>query len=84
MEMANSQYIHEFPLPGPVTLSKQLLTYMTCIDYLNTLAIAHLDASIYIPGAVALESAQALNINIVGEKDAVDAAVGQVLELIGN
>ena len=40
--------------------------------------VAHPDASIYTPGAMALESAQALNIDIVGEKDAVDAAVGQV------
>ena len=83
MEKANSQYIHEFPLPGPVTLSKQLLTYMTRIGYPKTLATAHPGAFVYTPGAAAFENAQALNIDVVGEKAAVDAVVRQVSELIG-
>ena len=83
MEKANSQYIHEFSLPGPVALSKQLLTYMTRIGYPKTLAVAHPGVFVYTPGAAALENAQVLNIDIIGEKVAVDGVVKQVSELIG-
>lgn len=83
MEKANSQYIHEFPLPGPVALSKQLLTYMTRIGYPKTLATAHPGAFIYTPLPAVVEKAQVLNIDIVGEKAVVDAIVRQVSELIG-
>ena len=50
----------------------------TLVHFCVCAPVAHLDASVYTPGATALESAQALNIDIVGEKDVVNAAVGWV------
>ncbi|EGO25375.1 hypothetical protein SERLADRAFT_368777 [Serpula lacrymans var. lacrymans S7.9] len=83
MEKANSQYIHEFPLPGPISLSKQLLTYMTRIGYPKTLSAAHPGVSVFTPSAATVAQAQVLNIDIVGEKPVVDAVVRKVSELIG-
>ncbi|TFY81350.1 hypothetical protein EWM64_g2661 [Hericium alpestre] len=83
MTKANSQYIHEFPLPGPIALSKQLLTYMIRTGYPKTLATANPGVAVFTPSAAAREKASALNVDIVGEKPAVDAAVRQVSELIG-
>ncbi|KAJ7200694.1 hypothetical protein C8J57DRAFT_424290 [Mycena rebaudengoi] len=83
MEKANSQYIHEFPLPGPITLSKQLLTYMTRIQYPKTLSAAHPGVSVYTPAPNVVEKASILNIDIIGNKADVDAVVRQVSELIG-
>lgn len=83
MEQANSQYIHEFPIPGPTNLSKQLLTYITCIQYSRTLCAAHPGVSVFTPPPTAVEKVQNLNIEIVGEKSAVDGAVREVSELIG-
>jgi hypothetical protein len=83
MEKANSQYIHEFPLPGPITVSRQLLTYITRIDYPTTLSTTHLGISVFTPSATAIGQASVLNIDIVGEKPLVDAAVRQVSELLG-
>ncbi|OJA13068.1 hypothetical protein AZE42_01903 [Rhizopogon vesiculosus] len=83
MTKANSQYIHEFPLPGPTALSKQLLTYMTRIDYEKTLANDHPDASIFTPSPATIAHASVLNIDIVGEKSVVDGVVKQISELIG-
>ncbi|KAG1734692.1 uncharacterized protein EDB91DRAFT_1146341 [Suillus paluster] len=83
MTKANSQFIHEFPLPGPLTVSKQLLAYMTRINYSKTLANAHPDASIFTPSPATIAQASVLNIDIVGEKPVVDAVVRQISELIG-
>ncbi|KDQ53462.1 hypothetical protein JAAARDRAFT_136870 [Jaapia argillacea MUCL 33604] len=83
MEKANSQYIHEFPLPGPVSLSKQLLTYMTRVNYPKTLNQAHPGVSVFTPPASLIASAQSLNVEIIGDKPAVDGAVRQVSELMG-
>ncbi|KAF5370733.1 hypothetical protein D9758_001901 [Tetrapyrgos nigripes] len=83
MEQANSKYIHEFPLPGPIATSRQLLTYMTRTQYPKTLSNAHPGASVFTPSAAAAEKAPALNIDIVGDKPVVDAIVRQVSELIG-
>ncbi|KAG9316397.1 hypothetical protein JVU11DRAFT_2430 [Chiua virens] len=83
MEKANSQYIHEFPLPGPIAVSRQLLTYITHINYPKTLSLAHPGASVFTPSTVAINEASALNIDIVGEKPLVDAVVRQVSELLG-
>ena len=47
------------------------------------LSAAHPGALVYIPHPAAVEKAQVLNIDIVGEKPAVDAVVRQVSELIG-
>ncbi|KAJ4001605.1 hypothetical protein F5050DRAFT_1803127 [Lentinula boryana] len=83
MEQANSKYIHEFPLPGPVTLSKQLLEYMNRIDYPKTLSEKHAGVSIFTPTPATIERAHSLVIDIVGDKPAVDAVVRQVSEFIG-
>lgn len=83
MEKANSQYIHEFPLPSPIALSRQLLTYITRINYPKTLSSAHPGISIFTPSATAVGQASVLNIDIVGEKLLVDAVIRQVSELLG-
>ncbi|KAJ7595029.1 hypothetical protein C8J56DRAFT_1123796 [Mycena floridula] len=83
MELANSQYIHEFPLPGPITLSRQLLTYMNKIEYPKMLMKDHPGVSVFTPTTVAAEKAHALNVDIVGEKSLVDNAVRKVSEFLG-
>jgi hypothetical protein len=83
MSRANSQYIHEFPLPGPIALSRQLLTYINHIDYPGTLAAAHPGVSVFTPESVVKSQATVLNVDLVGEKALVDAAVRQVSELMG-
>lgn len=83
MTRANSQFIHELPLPGPLAVSKQLLTYMTRIDYEATLAKAHPDALIFTPSPATIAQASVLNIDIAGEKSAVDAVIKQISEFIG-
>ncbi|KAL4080328.1 hypothetical protein V8B97DRAFT_2020946 [Scleroderma yunnanense] len=83
MEMANSQYIHVFPLPGPIALSRQLLSYITRINYPETLSTTHPGASVFIPSVAAAAQSSVLNIDIVGEKLVVDGVVRQVSELLG-
>lgn len=83
MEKANSQHIHEFPLPGPIAVSRQLLTYITRINYPKTLSTLHPGISVFTPSATAISQAAVLNIDIVGEKPLVDAVVRQVSELLG-
>ncbi|KII92894.1 hypothetical protein PLICRDRAFT_172925 [Plicaturopsis crispa FD-325 SS-3] len=83
MEKANSQYIHEFPLPGPTTLSRQLMTYIVRIGYPKTLSTAHPGVSVFTPSLELLDKTSVVNIDIVGEKPAVDAVVRQVSELLG-
>jgi hypothetical protein len=83
MEKANSQYIHEFPLPGPITLSKQLLTYMTRTGYTKTLNAAVPSVSVHIPPVEAVAQSSVINIDIVGQKADVDTVVRQISELIG-
>lgn len=83
MNQANSQHIHEFPLPGPIKLSKQLLTYMIRIQYPRTLTSRHPKVSVFVPSQAAVAKAQTLNVELVGEKSEVDIAVREVSELIG-
>ncbi|PSR98936.1 hypothetical protein PHLCEN_2v4256 [Hermanssonia centrifuga] len=83
MDKANSAYIHEFPLPGPIAVSRQLLTYMIRVGYPKTLNSENPGAEVYTPPAVTIEKAQVLNVDIVGEKPAVDAMVRQVSQLVG-
>ncbi|KAG7098781.1 hypothetical protein E1B28_000688 [Marasmius oreades] len=83
MEQANSKHIHEFPLPGPIALSKQYLAYMTQIQYPKTLADANPGVLVFLPSPAAAEKAHSLNLDIVGNKPQVDAVVRQVSELIG-
>lgn len=83
IEKANSQYIHEFPLPGPITVSRQLLTYIIRINYPKTLSTTHPGVSVFTPSNTAMNEASALNIDIVGEKSLVDGVIRQVSELLG-
>ncbi|OSD06860.1 hypothetical protein PYCCODRAFT_1431051 [Trametes coccinea BRFM310] len=83
MEKANSAYIHEFPLPGPIALSRQLLTYMVRVNYPKTLATTNPGVQVYTPPAATWERASVLNVDIIGEKPKVDAAVSQFSALIG-
>ncbi|KAG1729843.1 uncharacterized protein EDB91DRAFT_1085624 [Suillus paluster] len=80
MVRANSQFIYEFPLPGPLTVSKQLLTYMTLINYAKTLTNAHPAALIFTPSPATIAQASVLNIDIVDEKPAVDAFIHRVIQ----
>ncbi|TBU33830.1 hypothetical protein BD311DRAFT_711968 [Dichomitus squalens] len=83
MEKANSAYIHEFPLPGPLNVSRQFLTYMVRVDYAKTLSAANLGVQVFTPPLSALDRATAINVDIVGDKPKVDAAVSQLSALIG-
>ncbi|KAI0663525.1 hypothetical protein C8Q70DRAFT_363295 [Cubamyces menziesii] len=83
MEKANSAYIHEFPLPGPVSVSRQFLTYMVRVNYPKTLAAANPGVQVYTPPASTWDRASVLNVDIIGEKPKVDAAVSQFSALIG-
>ncbi|KAH0588911.1 KH domain-containing protein [Termitomyces sp. J132] len=83
MESANSQYIHEFPLPGPIATSRQILAYMLRIQYEKTLRTAHPGVEIFFPTSADVEKLNNLNIDLVGEKPAVDEVVRQISVLIG-
>jgi hypothetical protein len=87
MEQANSQHVHELPLPGPITLSKQLLTYFTRIGYAKVLSAANPGAAVYLPALSSINDtgvqARAATVDIVGDKAVVDAVVKQVSEMIG-
>ncbi|KAH9485184.1 Vigilin 1 [Psilocybe cubensis] len=81
MEQANSKYIHELTLPGPIALSKQLATYLTRVQYTKLIKASHPTVDVFLPSADATSSA--LSIDLVGDKPEVDAVVKQVSELIG-
>ncbi|KAI0032235.1 hypothetical protein K488DRAFT_86037 [Vararia minispora EC-137] len=81
MSKANSKFIHEFPLPGPITLSRQLLTYIIRTDYSGKLATANPGVDVYVPNLKS--TASTLNIDLVGDKPNVDGAVRQVSGLVG-
>lgn len=83
MEQANSQYIHEYPLPGPVAVSKQILTYLLRIQYPKTLNAAHPGVSVFTPSLAAAQTAKSINIDLVGDKSDVDAVVKQISEFFG-
>lgn len=83
MQKANSEYIHEFPLPGPLSFSKQLVTYITRTSYTKTLSSSH-GVAVYTPPAGILAKAQSLNIDVVGEKSKVDAAVSDLSSFVAS
>lgn len=83
IEKANSAYIHEFPLPGPISTSRQLLGYMNYVGYPDTLSAAHPGVLVYTPHPNIVAKASVLNVDLVGDKIAVDSAVRQVSGLIG-
>lgn len=81
MEQANSQYIHEFPLPGPITLSKELVAYIQKIDYVKTLKDEQPAVEIYLPSLNSSRST--LSIDLVGDKSDTDVLVKRLSELLG-
>jgi len=81
MEQANSQYVHEQTLPGPISLSKQLATYLNRIQYAKTIKGSHPAVDIYLPSPDA--TSQSLSVDLVGPKADVDVVIRQVSELIG-
>ncbi|KAI0706832.1 hypothetical protein C8T65DRAFT_651620 [Cerioporus squamosus] len=83
MEKANSAYIHEFPLPGPLPVSRQLLTYMVRVNYPKTLATDNPGVQVFTPSLSGLDRVTTIKLDIVGEKSKVDAAVSQTSALIG-
>ncbi|GJE92209.1 Vigilin 1 [Phanerochaete sordida] len=83
MEKANSAYIHEFPLPGPIAVSRQLLTYMTRVGYPKTLSEANPGVAVYTPPLSTIQKATVLNVDLIGEKPTVDATVRQLSQLLG-
>lgn len=81
MEQANSKYIHQLTLPGPVNLSKQLASYMNRVQYAKTMNVSHPNVEVFLPSPDA--QSPTLNLDLVGDKPAVDAVVKQASELIG-
>ncbi|KAG2015753.1 SCP160 protein [Coprinopsis cinerea AmutBmut pab1-1] len=81
MEQANSKYIHEFPLPGPITTSKQLVTYFNHINYVKTLKAGHENVEVFLPSVDSTNST--LSVDLVGDKSDTDALVRKLSELIG-
>lgn len=81
-QRANSQHIHEYPLPGPITLSRQFLTYINRTSYPKSLMNEHPGVDVYPPSFVPFDKQGSVNIDFVGEKAGVDAAVKKFSELI--
>lgn len=84
MQKANSQYIHEFPLPGPITLSKQIVTYMVKTQYSKTISSATPGVAVYTPSAGVVKTATSLSVDIVGEKSKVDQVVNDLSVFVAN
>jgi len=80
MAQANSKYTHEFALPGPVELSKQLATYFGRIHLDRFIKSKH-DVETFLPSPQS--ESESLCIELVGDKPEVDASVKVVAELIG-
>jgi hypothetical protein len=83
MEKANSQHIHEFPLPGPVAFTQQLLTYMNRSGFIKNLGTTHPGVGVFTPSLSMADKARVVNIDVVGEKSAVDGVVKHISELVG-
>ncbi len=83
MNQANSKYIHEFPLPGPIAVSRQLLTYMLRTGYPKKLMTEHPGVQVYTPPPAAIATLPSLTIDLVGDKPAVDGVVRKVSETLG-
>jgi hypothetical protein len=82
IEASNSRHVHEFPVPGPPIQSRQILAYMARIGYAKSLHNDHPGVSVFIPQPAAADNGHVLNIEVVGEKDAVDYAVQQLSEYV--
>ena len=80
---ANSVYIHEFPLPGPIQVSKNILTYVLRVNFTGVLTTAHPGLGVFTPPPALWDSATTLNLELSGDKAIVDDAIRQTSELIG-
>ena len=78
-----SVYIHEFPLPGPIQASKNILTYILRVNFTETLTTTHPGLSVFTPPPPLWDSATTLNLELSGSKNIVDEAIRQTSELIG-
>lgn len=83
MEQANSKYIHEFPLQGPLATSQQLLTYMVRTHYEKALESSNPGVSVHFPSHTSLNKGQGLNIVLIGDKPAVDATIREISGMLG-
>jgi hypothetical protein len=81
MAKANSKYIHEFPLPSPLSLSRQLLVYMVRTNYVQKLTSTNYGVEVYVPSIKS--NAPKLSVDLAGDKSDVDGAVRQLSELMG-
>lgn len=81
MTQANSKYIHEFVLPGPTPLSKQLATYFTRIQLDRIFKDKHPGVEIFLPSFQS--QSESISIDLVGSQPEVDASVKGLAELIG-
>ena len=80
---ANSVYIHEFPLPGPIQTSKNILTYIDHANFTETLTTSHPGLNVFTPPPALWDSATTLNLELSGSKNTVDEGIRQTSELIG-
>lgn len=81
MEQANSKYIHEFPLPGPISFSKELVAYISHVDYVKTLQSGNEEVEVYLPSTDSNQSS--LSIDLIGDKSQTDVVVKKLSGLIG-
>ena len=81
MQHANSKYIHEFPVPGPVSISRNLVTFFKYTSYDETLKDKNPGVTAFLPTIA--QDKSSYTIDLVGEKPDVDSAVRQVSEAIG-
>jgi hypothetical protein len=80
---ANSVYIHEFPLPGPIQTSKNILTYILRANFTDVLTTAHPGLNVFTPPPALWDSGTTLNLELSGSKNIVDEAIRHTSELIG-
>jgi nucleotide-binding universal stress UspA family protein len=73
MDQANSQFIKEYQLPGPVEISRQLLTYLSRSSYLKDLSSSRTQVSVHAPDLLTLNNVSSINIDLVGDKSQVEA-----------
>ena len=83
LSKANSVYIHEFPLPGPIQTSKNILTYILRVNFTEVLTTAHLGLNVFTPPPASWDSATTLNLELSGPKNIVEEAIRHTSELIG-
>ena len=79
---ANSQHIRGVILPEPISLSKQLATYLKRTQYDKIVKSRHPTIDIYLPSLDA--TSQSLSVDLVGPPEDVDVAVKEFLKFIGD